>query len=128
MSDGMTYFGSGKPVRNVDGALVTTRDGVSRDADAAAIAEALQGFTPVGSPVTNADLSSAYALSFPAGATKAIVQFYGKNVRAGLGTNPTSNTGFQITPEDGRWLFSAAQNPRFIQEEATATAYIQYGA
>lgn len=88
----------------------------------------MDGFTPIGNPVTNATFDTAYQLTFPEGATKAMVQIFDKNMRVGFGTNPTASVGFQKTPADGPFYLYKTSDPRLIEEEATATAYIQYGS
>lgn len=116
MSDGYTYMGSGKPVRNIDGALAVSHDMI-----------ALGQWQPVGAAVSDADLSSAYPVVFPPGSTGVLVQVFGKNIRVGFGSDvPTSSTGFQKTPEDGVFFIPASAGVvTLIEEEATATVYIQ---
>jgi hypothetical protein len=95
-------------------------------------------FIPVGEPVTDATFATAYVIgaatgegvdvAFPAGATAVMLSFSAP-VRIGIGgATPTASLGFPKGPDDGAFVMSIAQAPiQIIEEDATATAYIQFG-
>ncbi|HEX8186470.1 MAG TPA: hypothetical protein VF747_17015, partial [Blastocatellia bacterium] len=65
------------------------------------VVDSVQTFIPVGSHNDGLAISSAVALTKPAGATKLRIQALTQNIRYTLnGTTPTSSKGFQLKAGD----------------------------
>lgn len=61
----------------------------------------LSSFEPVGTHVTNTDISTAAVLTPATGATKLLIQTVGADIRYTLdGTVPTVASGFQLKADD----------------------------
>lgn len=86
---------------------------------------------PVGAHVTNTSVSSVVNVTStkPAGAQKVLIQTISQPIRYTLdGTNPTTNSGFRLIPEDGEKLIPISGETvlKVIQESVAATIEYQW--
>ena len=88
---------------------------------------ALAGFSPHGFEAI-ASVSSATALTVPAGARVALIQAITQNVRwRDDGTDPTGTVGMVIFAGQDPWLYAGnLDNIRFFEDAASATMTISY--
>ena len=84
-------------------------------------------FRPNGAHNDGLDISSAVALTIPAGATKLLIQALTQNIRFTLdGTTPTATVGFQIVAGDPPLVIPLSSVTTITVIEETATADMQY--
>lgn len=91
----------------------------------------LSGFKPIGAHVDGADVSSAVALTPPAGARKLLIQTTTQNIRYTLdGTTPTTALGFVMVANDPPLIIVLEDGVTvtLIEEAATADVQYQWGA
>jgi hypothetical protein len=92
--------------------------------------DAIYGLVPLGAHNDGLAISSAVALTVPAGATKLLIQTLTQNVRFTLdGTTPTATKGFQLKATDPPVVIpiSTGVAVKVIQEAATADLQYQFG-
>lgn len=88
------------------------------------------GFNPLGSHSDGADVSTAVALTIPAGAKKLMIQTHTQSVRFTLdGTTPEAAKGFQLKAGDPAIIIPLGNRSvvTVIQEAATADLQYQFG-
>ncbi len=72
-------------------------------------------------------LSSAAALTVPAGAQRALIVCTGQNVRfRDDGTSPTTTVGIQLATGSPFWYLGDLSAVKFIEEQASAVLEVSY--
>lgn len=118
MAEGLTYFGSGKPVRNIDGALAM---GVAGNG-----LLGLGMFDQVGDYIYEDDLDTEATLTPLAGAVAVVLHTSDQTVYVTLNnTAATSTNGLPLAPADGARLFPLQGGNPVRIVEAAASAIVR---